>query len=324
MKNILNKIKQKLSSRTGQNTLTFLTFLAISSLFWLLMSLNDEIQKDYELSVLIEDMPEDISLLTSNGQPPIINVTVKDKGVNLLSKNILNSKKLKIAFKDFNDTENNRLSLNETQLSINLRQLFGSTATIINQTPDSLSINYTTTPPIKVPVIVKTHLSPKPQFIISGQVIPSVDSVLLYTPSNYNHEVKAIFTETVTLSNISDTTTVNTQLIKPSGCRTVPSDITITIPVEPLISKTFDIPVEVINLPYQLEIVTFPSSVKFTCLVPMSLFNSASYPIKAYADYNKRNNNTIPLELSIIPDNYHNGNVSPQNIEYILENSTSK
>ncbi|MBD5366275.1 MAG: hypothetical protein HDR82_04575 [Bacteroides sp.] len=283
------------------------------------MSLNDEIQKDYELNVEINRLPKDMTLLSNQGAMPKVTVSVRDKGINLLSKQMLSAHTLHIDYTDFYDNNNGRLSLTESQLNSNLRQMFGSASTIVSQSPDSLSISYTTLPPIRVPIIVKTRITPKTQYIISGQVIPSTDSVLVYMAPDFDSDISALSTEIVTLTNVSDTTTITAQIVKPAGCRTVPSDIKVTIPVEPLVTKSFEIQVETVNIPDGLNIVTFPSTVKFTCLVPMSIYATASYPVKAYADYEKRQDNFIPLELSILPDNYHSGSISPMNVEYVLE-----
>lgn len=284
------------------------------------MSLNDEIQRDYELPVTIVGLPADMTLLSAHGETPVINVSIRDKGANHLSRQFLKSSALKIDYRDFNNIDNNRLSLSEAQLNTSVRQLFGNTATIVTQSPDSLSISYTTLPPVKVPVIIKSNITPKPQYTISGPVKSSVDSVLLFSSKPISGKIKAVFTDQIIADGISDTITVNTGLQIPAGCRAVPEDINVTIPVEPLISKTFSIPVEPINYPDGTTMVTFPSTVSFSCLVPMSIFNSAGYPIKAYADYNKRVGTTIKLEMSLLPDNYLNGTLSPSSIEYILEN----
>lgn len=316
---IRDKIRHQLNSRNGRNTLTFLVFLAISTLFWFLMSLNDDIQHDYELPVTINNLPEDITLLSSHGETPVIAVTVRDKGVNHLSKRFIKSGALKIDYRDFTEADNNRLSLSEAQLGAALRQYFGSTATI-TQSTDSLSIPYTTLPPVKVPIIFKTQIRPKPQFTVCGPLKSSADSVLIYSATPIDDRIRSISTDMIRTDGISDTTTVSVPLAVPAGCRAVPSDITVTIPVEPLVSKTFTIPVEPVNAPDGTTMVTFPSSVSFTCLVPMSLYNSAGYPLKAYADYNKRTANAITLEMSLMPDNYMNGTLSPASVEYIIEN----
>jgi len=283
------------------------------------MSLNDEVQRDYELPVTIVGLPGDMTLLTPHGETPAINVSIRDKGVNHLSRQFMKNNTLKIDFRDFTNVDNNRLTLSESQLNTSMRQLFGGTASIITQSPDSLSINYTTLPPIKVPVIIKSNIVPKPQYTINGPIKCSTDSVLIFSSDPTKNHITALFTDMVNLDGISDTTKLTAKLNIPVGCRAVPEEITITVPVEPLVSKTFTIPVEPLNNPEGTTIITFPSSVSFSCLVPMSLFNSAGYPVKAYADYNNRSGNTILLELSLLPDNYLNGTISPQSVEYILE-----
>ena len=319
IRDIQQKIKRQLNSRNGRNSLTFLVFLAISTLFWFLMSLNDEIQRDYELPVIIDGLPADITLLSAHGETPVVSISVRDKGANHLSRQFLKRKNLHIGFNDFNNSDNCRLTLSETQLNNIIRQQFGGTATVITQSPDSLSVSYTTLPPVKVPVIIKSNIVAKPQYTINGPIQTSADSVLIFSATPLSNRIKAVFTDIVNLDGISDTTHTRASINVPADCRAVPDTIDIIVPVEPLVSRTFTIPVEPLNTPDNTMMITFPTQVSFSCLVPMSLFNTAGYPVNAYADYDKRTGNTIRLELSLIPDNYINGTISPTSVEYILE-----
>lgn len=114
---IKEKIVNTLNSRNGRNTLTFIVFLLIATLFWFLMSLNDDVQRDYDLPVSIDGLPADMTLLTNEGAVPVsVNVSVRDKGANQLSRKF-KSNILKIDYRDFTDKENNRLTLTESQLN---------------------------------------------------------------------------------------------------------------------------------------------------------------------------------------------------------------
>lgn len=313
------RVAQALNSRNGRNTLTFIVFLCIATLFWFLMSLNDDVQRDYELPVRIEGLPSDMTLLTGGaGSPVAINVSVRDKGANQLPRRFKHNT-LNIDYRDFTDKENNRLTLSSAQLNNCLRQMFGSTATIITQTPDSLSIPYTTLPPTTVAIKPLINITPKPQFIQNGPIKLSVDSVKLYSSSPQSQLIKYIYTDELQRSSISDTTTVTVKLQVPAGCRAVPDHVKVTIPVEPLVSKTIIVPVEPVGNPDGTTMITFPATVAYTCLIPMSQFNLSSYPMKAYADYSKRNGNSIELDMSLIPENYMNGALSPTSVEFIIE-----
>ena len=55
--------------------------------------------------------------------------------------------------------------------------------------------------------------------------------------------------------------------------------------------------------------------------MPMSAFND-EYPLKAFVEYDdvKKPGNKIPVSLSMLPSIYHSVSVSPESVEYIIEN----
>lgn len=102
--------------------------------------------------------------------------------------------------------------------------------------------------------------------------------------------------------------------------RIIPDHITVTVPVEPLISKRRNISIEVINQPADIKTITFPSTVEATYLVPMSAFNT-DYQIKAYLDYQQidRKSSYARIKLSAIPGVYRNVTLSADSVEYVIE-----
>ncbi len=285
-------------------------------MFWLITSMNDEVQHDIDMNICVTDIPSSITLMNSAHDNINVSVGVKDRGINVLIKKILNKGTIKIPFKDFTD-DGHRILLSDAQLSAALRQYFGPYSSIVSHDPDSLSLPYTSAPPIKLPVRINANIVTQPQYIVNGPLKPSIDSVLVFTTGLLADSLSTISTRQVSLKGINDTTVTTAMLVTPVGCRVIPDQVEITVPVEPLISKTIEIPVEILNLPENKDIIVFPNSVKFTCLVPMSTFNDNSFPIKAYANFDERKDNVIPLEISILPDNFINGKLSPDVIEYI-------
>lgn len=318
MKRLPHIIRDQFSSRNRRNTLTFLVFLGISTLFWFVMTLNDEVQKDLTLKVEIQGLPGDMTLLMPTGSQPVVNVSVRDKGGAFIYQRLSHNNTLKVNYHDFNAIAGNRLTLSQSQLAASIRQFFGPTATFSVIKPDSLSIAYTTLPPLTVAVEAVVDVHTRPQYIVCSQAKCNVDSIKLYT-SDASLSIAKLYTEPLQATEVSDTITKWVNVLVPAGCRAVPSRIQVTVPVEPLVTKTFSIPVETINRPADTEIVTFPATVDFTCLLPMSRFNEPAYSIKAYADYDKREGNIIPLEMSLLPDIYLNGSISPNMVEYIIE-----
>ena len=102
--------------------------------------------------------------------------------------------------------------------------------------------------------------------------------------------------------------------------RIIPDVVTVTVPVEPLIAKKRKIALEVSHRAEGKNLITFPSNIEISYLVPMSAYND-EYPVKAYVDFRDARPNTrkLPVGLSTLPDVYHNVSFTPDSVEYIIE-----
>lgn len=75
---LFQRLKHEIHSTTGKNALVFLVFLCVSAVFWTLLALNDEIQREFDIPVELTEVPDGVTLISS--PPQSINVSVKDKG----------------------------------------------------------------------------------------------------------------------------------------------------------------------------------------------------------------------------------------------------
>lgn len=303
----------------GRNALTFFVFLVISAIFWVLMALNDEIQKDYKLPLKFTGFPEDMTIIA--GSHPTVNVTVKDKGSALMKYSWGRTPTLTVRYEDFTRPDKNHLVLTQAQLNASLRNLFGAGSLIQSVRPDSLSIYYTTEPGIPVRVRVDSEVRTSPETVPFGRVSLSTDTVMLYSIGGKARKVQELVTAPIVLNGLTDTARVEAVLQVPAGMRAVPSTVTVTIPVEPLVSKTRRVPVEGRNLPAGTHIVTFPSMADVTYLLPKSMYNQDSAPMKAYVNFAGANagSKSLPVEVSQMPQYYRVVSVTPESVEYVLE-----
>ena len=151
VRNIYRTVSEALRTSKGRNILTFLVFLAISAVFWLLLALNDDVQQDYNIPVQLEGFPEDVTLLS--GYNTTLSVAVKDKGSSLMKYEFGNNPTMKLNFDDFINTGDTVLTIRASQLNSAVRSIFGNSASVVAMRPDSLKMTYTSNPGIKVPVI---------------------------------------------------------------------------------------------------------------------------------------------------------------------------
>lgn len=312
-----DKARSALHSRGGRNFMLYLLFVLVAFAFWVMMSLDSETQKEYDVPLQITSVPDSVTLITL--PPATIAVSVKAKGSQLIRLGWGGVPTLKIDFRDVTG-RSGRLYVSRSKLESRLREYFGAGVTISSIRPDTLSLVYTGSPGIPVKLHVPTRLSTDLQCIISGPVRASTDSVMVYTTSPLPKTLEYIETEPVALDDLRDTTTVAVKVRGIKGARIIPSEITVTIPVEPLISKSQSVMVDVRDVPPGERVLTFPSKVDVTYLVPMSCYN-ADLPVRAYVDYQDTRlpGDKVPVRLGALPDNLHNVTACPDSVEYLIE-----
>lgn len=316
------KIKQQiasaLKSSRGQNVLLYLLFVVVAFVFWIFLSLDAEAQRDFDVPVELQDVPDSVTIISQ--VPSTIGVSVKGKDSQLLR--FLWGALAPIRFKwQDNIVGENALVVNHQKLDSKMRDYFGNGIQIVSCRPDSIRLSFTAQRGVNVKLRVQADIRPNLQYIISGPIMANVDSVTLYSVQDLPHSLKSVFTEPIVKSNLKDTMRYEVKVQPISGVRIIPDVVTVTIPVEPLIMRKRMVSIEAENLPEDVNLITFPSKVEISYLVPMSSYGD-DYPVKAYIDFNsiKRYKKKLQVSLSSLPSVYHNVSFSPDSVEYIIEN----
>ena len=306
-----------LRSKRGKDILLYLMFVCVAFVFWLFLSLDSEVQKDYEIPVQIVNMPENVTLI--GNIPDRCYVTVKGKGSQLLGFTWGRKTPLKIRF-DENITSDDIFSLSKLKIEGRLRDYFGQGVQIVTVKPDSLRIPFTTKPGISLPLVVDADVQTNLQFVISGPIRADVDAVKAYGLGGLPRNVIHAETDLINLSNLTDTTKIEVGLQSIPGFRLIPDKVTVTIPVEPLISKKKNVQIETVGLAEGIGLITFPSSVEVSYLVPLSKF-SEDYPLKAFVDFSSIDPSASHLGVivSSVPDYYSNIVLKPDSVDYVIE-----
>ena len=318
-KEIYHNLKEDLRTTTGRNVLTFLVFFLVAAAFWVLQALNDEVQKDFRVPLTLEDFPRNMTIISGN--VPTLNVIVKDKGSALSKFAWGNNPSLTISYEDFTHHTDNYLLLSEAQLNSALHSLFGSSASIVSVRPDSLHLAYTTNPGIPVRVHIDADVATQPQYEVFGAMTLSQDTVHLYSNLKSRLKIKELNTVPITLTELSDTTVVEARIDVPEGMRAIPQTVRVTIPVEPLVSKTRKLRVEAINVPRDMTLLTFPQTVEVTYLMPKSLYSAQQTPLRAVVDYHDITSGVknLPVKLHGIPSYYKSAQLATPSVEFLLE-----
>lgn len=312
-----DKISAWISSATGKSILIYLIFVVVSTLFWFLMSLNDEVQKDLSIPIRIEGLPENVTLLRNT--PIVLEATLQSKGSSLIKYNFGNEANLSFRFNEIKDT-NKRLKISKQLLQSALHTVLGQ-GQLVSFKPDSIIVPFTTLPPHKVPVLIDyKNITTQPQYVISN-IIVSPDSVNLYSQENISEKVNTVTVEKLSIKNVSDTTVLQAKIVTPSGIMAEIDTVDVKICVVPLITNNKTVPIFAKNVPAGRHLVLFPSSINVSYLIPMDYYKTDRVQIEINADYENRNSKTSKIPLSIISNSsvIKNVTISADSVEYLIE-----
>lgn len=303
----------------GKDVLTYLVFVVVAFVFWLMLSLDSTIQRDYDLPVEIENVPDSVTFIST--PPPTINVSVRAKGAMLVRYNWGRIRPIRFNFHEFIDDDNS-WGLNSMKLAAKVRDYFGDGTNINSIRPDSLRLIYTTLSGEKIPLKVDIDATTNMQSVICGPITANVDSVMAYSPNTRTRIPAYAETEAVRRRNLHDTTYIDVKLKSVRGVRFIPSKVRIRIPVEPLISKRQEVRVKPVNLPPKHDMITFPSKVEVAYLLPMSRYNE-DLELNAVVDYDKisKKSHKVPVRLSTLPQYVKSVSITPDSVEYVIESN---
>ncbi len=264
-----------------RSLLTFLVFVAIAAMFWLILTLNDSVQDGCIVNVRITNKPDSVTFISD--VPKTIHVEVKDKGSSLMRTMWMKTPTLNLNFRELADRGVLRCSRSDIMAA--LKETFGVGASIISSSIDSLSLVYTDRPGKSLPVVVVVNTSAKAGYIVHG--LPNSDPVrvLAYGPREILDTMTRVYTKSYVESGLSESVMFVSELRPIPGVRLIPSKVDVKVNVEPLVAKEEMVAVVAENVPDDENLLLFPSNVRVSYYVPMSDFSDDQKAVRVVVDY---------------------------------------
>ena len=184
-----NKLYALLRSDRSREILTFMFFLVISFIFWVLQSLNEDVESSFSLNVKYVNVPEKV--VFTNKLPDEIDVRLRDKGTTLMGYLMERMPVIEI---DFEQYKNNKgvFIVTSSQLSTLVRKQLKNTTTLLSVSPDSIPVYYTNNSGKKYKIRLIGSFSTVPQCVMNGEIKMSIDSATVYAPSSILKNIKEI------------------------------------------------------------------------------------------------------------------------------------
>lgn len=316
METVQKKWKQFRRTAKFHDFVLFLVFVAISTLFWVIMSLNDSAQDNFKVKIAITNCPDSVTFISDI--PPKMHVTVRDRG-SLLWRNHYRSPSMNINFREY--ANDGILRYTHSDIVSSLKNIFGGSAQIISISTDSLHLEYTTNKGRRVPVVIDDDIYPASGSVIEGRLKAEPSYVLVYGSNAVLDTIHKVHTEIVSLKDLSESTTVEAKLKRIKDARIMPSTVKIKIPVEPLVRKEALVTIAPINVPQSESMLLFPSKVQVEYYVAMSrLGDDEDDNIHLVADYAHIQPHTNKVEVEIVsyPDRLKNLDLKNDSVEYTI------
>lgn len=318
-KSVRKKIKALLRRQRWNEALIFFFFVLLSLGFWMLQSLQQDYEIEFSIPVRYKNVPPDIAFTTT--PPEAIRVKVKDKGSVLLNYTIGRAfTPIDIAMKK--NSLNGELNVSRKEIESDIQKQLLATTTLQNFEPQSISLKYNPRKKKMIPVIFNGDIQTDAGFF-ADDILINPAQVEVYGSEELLDTLTFIRTRHIIIKNAKKAITENISLEKINGAVVVPEFVTLTAKIEEYTEKTLDIPVTCTDLPNNLTLRTFPSTVKVTCSIPLSRFKELAETdfaiIIPYSELEHNANGIIQIEISHKPNWVKQTTLSPEKIEFVLE-----
>ena len=321
---LFSTIRSFLFSKANKEFLIFIFFLALSGIFWLIMTLNDTFEKELTVPVRINGIPTDI-MLTSD-EVDTIRVTVRDKGILLLA--YLYGEELKninANFKNY-DQGNGIGMIGSSELTKLIQPHISGSGKVVTVKPERLKFFYNTGACKRVPVRWRGRVIPEHLYFLSN-VTYSPDSVTVYAAEESLDSIRMVYTEPLNYVGFRDTLVVDCRLRKTEGIKMVPDRVKTTFYTDVLTEESMDgIPIQGINLPKGKVLRTFPAKVSVKFVTGVNVYRTLTTDdFSVIADYNElksQQSDKCNLYLQKVPEGITHASLVTRQADYLIEETT--
>lgn len=316
------KVKDSMLESKNKEFLTFLFFLFVSAVFWLLQSLNEPYDVEIKVPLAHTNIPNDVVI--TSGLPDNLQVNVRDKGTALVR--YLYGAKMSSVEVDYNQYDKGFASghvvVDIQDVRTDVQSKFQPSTRILSVKPDTLEYFYNKGARKKVAVRMLEQLSTRPDKYVE-EVRFEPDSVDVLAPTAILDTISAANLVPMHLPELSDDYTSQVMLSRMRGVKFIPDCVVLNVIIDTYTEKSVEVPIKGINFPHDVDLKTFPSKVTVLFRVGMSRFKYIdASDFELVVDYNQLSVSDVQkvrLKLKTIPDGASNIRISPSEVDFLLE-----
>ncbi|SRX55622.1 CdaR family protein [Aequorivita sp. CIP111184] len=298
----------------------FLFFLVLATIFWVLTKFSREFTSTMQARINYENIPETAALAGNN-----INDITFDLTANGFEILFYKFKKptIEVQVSKYYTNEKKGFTISKNDLLRLVASNFNRNLAIKNLSVEQLEVRLDPIVLKKVRVVAMTDISFKNGFKAVDSIIVFPDSITISGPSGSLKNIKTIATDLISLKDVEKNISETIKISKPSKevVLVKPNKVGVKLEVAEFSQGKFTLPVEVINLPPDVEIKLVPQVITISFDVSVNDFAKITKEnFRVVCDYSKRNENEnfmLPF-LEKKPQNIINVMFEPKKIDFFV------
>jgi hypothetical protein len=307
-------------SNKNSKVKTFLFFLLLAILFWGLTKLSRDYTSSAKVQIEYTNIPEGIEVDENN--PRLISFDLTANGYEFLMYKLAEPK-LKIDVNSLYSEGTDKISIRKEQLHLLLATTLKKSYSISNISKNELEISLSKIVSKRVPVIGKTNFTYKEGYGTKDSLVVKPDSVKISGPSYLLKDIGAVFTKTISKTNIDQDISMLVPLLLPESKKVALdlNEVLVQLDVTEYSQMQLAVPVEIINVPSDLTVKIIPEIVRITFIISVDEFNLvAAKDFKIICDYNERNiaNNSMKPKLVLKPKHIQKVEFLDKTIDFLI------
>ncbi len=301
---------------------TFLVFIFISLLFWMLIKLSKTYSSDVDFNIEYYNLKTTKTLQSE----PIkrVRASVLSSGFNLINYKLRNNK-LNI---DLNNIQHKKASkyyyLPNNHLA-ELQNQLGVETRINRVLQDTIFIFLGANITKKVPVELNANIQYKLGYNLVDEILISPNYIEITGPESQLDSINKLITKKIELNDVA--TEINNKIgLQTSQYANISfseTEVLVTAKVDKFTEGSVIVPFAILNLPSDHSITTFPDDVEVIYQIALSNFNKITKEnIKVVCDYKDSENNNLTYLIPKLQS--QSGLISsvrivPEKVEFLIE-----
>jgi hypothetical protein len=312
-------VRKKQEQQSLHKFSNILFFVTIAALFWLLIKLSANYTVTEPLTIDIKDAPADLVVVDGSQE---LKVTLSTSGFELLNYYFKPASKRKVDIsleevplhKDSEGTYSFSISYAKEKVA----KYLAIEPSEVSFDENRISIRMEKLDSLKVKVMPNIDISYEKQYNRHGRIQIKPDSITIYGPKSKLKEIDNIYTESISLKNISSNIDINVPLHPEEMINFDSKEVNIKINVEKYTEAIANVKIEN-NSDKKLRL--FPDKVKIKYIVSLTDYNiikDNSFIISIDTADIFSENNFLPVYLIDYPSNTRIISIEPKEVEYII------